>query len=128
MKFFIFFFVLINYFFLISNIFANEYSDDYFKNMNSKHLENKLSIEKGKSKYNTNCISCHGSQGKGARAPTLVSNGFAPGGVYDNKFFFNTIKYGRQGTIMGSFENILSDDDIWHIIAYLRIESHKTLE
>lgn len=29
---------------------------------------------------------------------------------------------------MGSFDNILSDMDIWHIIAYLRQQSKKVLD
>ena len=34
-----------------------------------------------------------------------------------------TIKNGKNGTIMGSFEEILSDSEIWNIIAYLKNEA-----
>jgi mono/diheme cytochrome c family protein len=125
LKFFLIFCILFNYLFFLSNTFSNDYSDDYFKKMNSIYIKNNSSIEEGKSKYSINCISCHGPKGKGGRAPTLISNGFAPGGVYKNEFFFFTIKYGREGTIMGSFDSILSDIDIYHIISYLRNEANK---
>ena len=55
--------------------------------MNSEHIDNNFSVNEGKSKYSINRISCHGSKGKGSRAPTLIANSFAPGGVYDNHFF-----------------------------------------
>ena len=85
-----------------------------------EHIGNPDSIKSGSKKYATNCLFCHGPKGKGSRAPTLVANGFIPDGVYDNKFFITTIKYGRSGTIMGAFEKILSATDMWHIVAYLR--------
>ena len=91
--------------------------------METNHIGNMESIEEGRKKYGMNCLFCHGPKGTGARAPTLVANGFIPNGVYDNKYFFTTIKNGKDGTIMGSFKEILSDLEIWNIIAYLRNEA-----
>ena len=99
-----------------------------FNAMEKNHIGNPKSIDQGRKKYSMNCVACHGPKGAGARAPTLITNGFVPNGVYDNKFFFNTIFNGRPGTIMGSFKEALSDEDIWYIIAYLRNESEKLFE
>ena len=93
--------------------------------MERQHIGNPESIEAGRAKYSNTCLFCHGPKGVGARAPTLVANGFAPGGVNDNKYFFTIIKYGRLGTIMGAFEGTLTDTEIWQVIAYLRDQSEK---
>ena len=93
--------------------------------MEKKHIGNPESIEAGRAKFGNTCLFCHGSKGVGARAPTLVSNGFAPGGVNNNEFFINTIKYGRPGTIMGSFEGTLTETEMWQVIAYLRDQAKK---
>lgn len=93
--------------------------------MESKHIGNPESIEAGRAKYGNTCLFCHGAKGVGARAPTLVAGGFAPGGVLDNNHYLITLKYGRPGTIMGSYEGILTEDEMWQVIAYLRDQSEK---
>jgi len=93
--------------------------------METRHIGNPDSIEAGRSLYGNTCLFCHGPRGVGARAPTLVSGGFAPGGVNDNEYFLTTIRYGRPGTIMGSFDSYMSVEEIWQVIAYLRNESAK---
>ncbi len=85
-----------------------------------RHIGNTQSIEKGRALYGNTCLFCHGAEGKGARAPTLVANAFAPDGGNDNAYFLAIIKNGRPGTIMGSFEGSLSETEMWQIIAYLR--------
>ena len=91
----------------------------------SQHIGNPESIEAGRQKYGNTCLFCHGAKGVGARAPTLVAKGFAPGGVNDNEYFFTTIKYGKPGTIMGSFEGTLTETEMWQVIAYLRDQAEK---
>lgn len=93
--------------------------------LESQHIGNPDSIEAGRQKYGNTCLFCHGPKGVGARAPTLVDNGFAPGGVNDNEYFITTIKYGKPGTIMGSFEGTLTETEMWQIIAYLRDQSEQ---
>lgn len=93
--------------------------------LESQHIGNPDSIEAGRQKYGNTCLFCHGAKGVGARAPTLVDNGFAPGGVNTNEYFITTIKYGRPGTIMGSYEGTLTETEMWQIIAYLRDQSEK---
>jgi mono/diheme cytochrome c family protein len=93
--------------------------------MENQHIGNPESIEAGRAKYGNTCLFCHGAKGVGARAPTLVAGGFAPGGVINNEFFITTIKYGRPGTIMGSFEGTITETEMWQVIAYLRDQAEK---
>jgi cytochrome c2 len=88
--------------------------------MEAQHIGNAESIEAGRQTYGNTCLFCHGPKGKGARAPTLVEGGFVPGGVKSNEYFFSTVKYGKPGTIMGSFEGTLTETQMWQVIAYLR--------
>lgn len=105
-----------------SNELVSESSIDALE---KKYIGDPDSIDAGKSLYGNTCLFCHGSKGIGARAPTLVKNGFAPDGVNDNEYFINTIKYGKPGTIMGSFEGTLTETEMWEIISFLRNESEK---
>jgi mono/diheme cytochrome c family protein len=86
----------------------------------SAHIGNVDSIEKGLYLYGNTCLFCHGSKGIGSRAPTLIEGGFKPGGNYSNEDFINTIRFGRAGTIMGSFNTSLTQTEMWQIMAYLR--------
>lgn len=92
------------------------------------HIDNPASIENGRALYGNTCLFCHGPEGKGARAPTLVANAFAPDGGNDNLYFINTIKNGRPGTIMGAFEGSLTETEMWQIIAYLRDTAKRLAE
>ncbi len=106
----------------VSNVASKETP---FSEMEAKHIGNPESIEAGRVKFGNTCLFCHGPKGVGSRAPTLVSNGFAPGGVNDNEYFITTIKYGRPGTIMGAFEGTLTETEMWQVIAYLRDQAEK---
>ena len=37
-----------------------------------------------------------------------------------DQMIFNTIKFGRKGTMMSPFKDDLSDDQIWALVSYLR--------
>jgi mono/diheme cytochrome c family protein len=90
------------------------------KKLESEHIGNVDSIKMGRSLYGNTCLFCHGSEGVGSRAPSLVRGGFKPDGNYSNEYFLNTIRYGRPGTIMGSYETILTHTEKWQIMAFLR--------
>ena len=79
-------------------------------------------IEAGRQLYGNTCLFCHGPKGIGARAPSLVEGMFRPGQDSEIPFAFNVIRKGRPGTIMGGFEEMLSEDQVWQVIAYLRDE------
>lgn len=85
---------------------------------------NKESIAKGEKMYARYCLSCHGREGKGGptipvEIPNLVDANWKHGG--GDADIFKTIKQGvPPDLIMESFEDRLSNDDIWHVIHYVR--------
>lgn len=81
-------------------------------------------IELGKTKYGEKCGGfCHGSGGKGARAPCLVCGRFKRG-AKDSDLVRN-ITDGVAGTGMGAFGGMYSGDEIKALVAYLRDEQKK---
>ncbi len=100
-----------------------EVPDDY-KTMENPVKKDSVSIETGKSKYNRYCAICHGRTGlgggiKGKQMKTFP--GDFSGEVYqsqtDGEHFYKTM-FGRGE--MPAYENTLSDEDIWHIVNYVR--------
>lgn len=81
-------------------------------------------IELGKAKYGEKCGGfCHGSGGKGARAPCLVCGRFKRG-AKDSDLVRN-ITDGVAGTGMGAFGGMYSGDEIKALVAYLRDEQRQ---
>jgi mono/diheme cytochrome c family protein len=79
-------------------------------------------IQAGKALYSNTCLFCHGPNGLGARAPNLVEGLFRPSGGADDAIVYDIILKGRPGTLMGGFEGMYSEQEIWQVIAYLRDE------
>ncbi|MFZ3092165.1 MAG: cytochrome c [Nitrospirota bacterium] len=84
-------------------------------------------IAKGREIYNFRCYICHAYAGDGK---TLAANVLAPRprnftdpaemkGI-DNRRMFLSIKNGRQGTAMESFREILTDEEIESVVAFIR--------
>jgi mono/diheme cytochrome c family protein len=94
-----------------------------------KHMENPVeaseaSIAKGMILYIRNCAACHGREGlgDGAKARTLVTfSGDMSSDAYqsqtDGEHFYKS-KFGHGE--MPSYEDKLSDEDIWHMVNYMR--------
>ncbi len=86
---------------------------------------------KGKEKYNQICASCHGPQGKGD-GPAAAALDPKPRDLSDPKYvstltdehMFKTDKEGGaavgRSALMPAWGSILSDADIWNVIAYIR--------
>lgn len=77
--------------------------------------------QSGEKLYVTNCISCHGTPGKGNYINLVPS----PGDPATEKIqrnsdgeIFHKVSIGRGQ--MPSFRNVLSGDEIWHVVSYLR--------
>lgn len=85
-------------------------------------------VEKGRALYGNTCLFCHGPKGVGARAPNLVEGMFKPGRDGEIPFAHGVLMNGRPGTIMGSYKEILSQEEIWNVMAYLRSEGTRVLE
>ena len=86
---------------------------------------------KGKEKYNQICASCHGPTGHGD-GPAAAALDPKPRNLSDPKYvstisdeqIFKTVKEGGaavgKSPLMPAWGSVLSDNDIWNVIAYLR--------
>ncbi|WHX99267.1 c-type cytochrome [Neobacillus sp. DY30] len=83
--------------------------------------ENKESIAAGEKIYNKQCLICHGETGKGEgkNAGTAINNQNYLNSV-SNKDIFNSVKYGREGTGMPSYEKRMSNEDLNNVVAFIR--------
>lgn len=74
-------------------------------------------IEEGQQLYvRVNCYACHGREGGGGMGPSLVDARWNFGS--DDATVFETIHDGRGG--MPAFGDILEDEEIWKVIAFIR--------
>lgn len=72
----------------------------------------------GKGIFRIYCAPCHGIRGQGGRGPDLT-RGVYTSGEHDADLF-HTISAGVAGTEMESYSAILSDDNMWRLVAYIR--------
>jgi mono/diheme cytochrome c family protein len=87
-------------------------------------VDDPAAVELGKEKYSAKCGGfCHGSGGKGARAPCIVCGRYKRGGT--NAEIVKNIADGIPGTPMGAFGEVYSRDEIIALVAYLRAEQRK---
>ena len=92
------------------------------KDKTSTFTFNTEAQKKGEEIYNKNCVACHGNPGQGNFNKTLnpTPPDIATENVQkqtDGELFYK-ITSGKG--LMPSFKNIISDNDRWNIIAYLR--------
>ncbi len=88
------------------------------------------SVEKGKGLFLTNCASCHGADGSGGgeagkaldppprnlHAGADYKYGSSEHGVY------RTVYYGVDGTGMAPWGEILSEEEIWNLVHFVRTQ------
>lgn len=72
----------------------------------------------GKGMFRIYCAPCHGIRGQGGRGPDLT-RGVYNSGEHDGDLF-HTISAGVPGTEMESYSSILSEDNIWRLVAFIR--------
>lgn len=78
----------------------------------------------GRQLFESNCVGCHGTEGRGSWAPELNNEGFLAAAT--DGFLQATIVRGRKGTAMRPFGRgthgltDLSSEDIDDIVAYIR--------
>jgi cytochrome c oxidase cbb3-type subunit 3 len=87
--------------------------------------ETKADIEAGKKIFATNCVACHGPQGKGVAAMGAPNLTNPSAFIYGTSFtqLQQTIRYGRQG-VMPSQEAFLGNDKVHLLAAYVYSLSH----
>ncbi len=94
------------------------------KNMKNPEAANAESVKVGRMLYNKNCASCHGKTGLGngtkARGLDTFPGDFS-GDYYqsqtDGDHFYKT-KAGRNE--MPKYDGKIDDEDIWHMVNYMR--------
>jgi len=72
-------------------------------------------IAEGKKLYlMKGCYACHGINGTGTLAPDLTKT------TLTVQMMFERISNGKEGTAMRPFKDMLTPDELWRIITYLR--------
>jgi len=72
-------------------------------------------IAEGKKLYlMKGCYACHGIDGTGTLAPDLTKT------TLTDQMMFERISNGKEGTAMRPFKDMLTPDELWKIITYLR--------
>lgn len=75
--------------------------------------------------FNTNCASCHGPEGHGD-GPAGAALDPAPKNLPElaaqvgDDYLFWRISTGKEGTSMVAWKGILTDEQIWQTVAYIR--------
>lgn len=88
-----------------------------------------IAIEAGEKIYNQQCFACHGETGKGegAKEGTAINNQHFLSIVTDEDLY-NQVKYGRDETVMPAYGANLSEDDLNHIVAFIRNWQSKSVD
>jgi mono/diheme cytochrome c family protein len=93
--------------------------------------QTKGDVKAGKTKYDANCIGCHGATGKGDGPAAAALNpkpqdhtdGKTMNALTD-KYLFDIIKQGgkavQKAALMPAANKKLTDQDIWDMVAYIR--------
>ncbi|NDP22653.1 MAG: cytochrome c [Paludibacter sp.] len=109
--------------FLSLNVFAQNWDVPADKKAKNSYLKfDDATSKEGEVIYTKNCVSCHGNPGKGNSLKTL--NPIPPDmlstqtqALTDGELFYILVA-GRM--IMPSFKNILSENERWKVISYIR--------
>jgi glucose/arabinose dehydrogenase len=75
----------------------------------------------GKILFTTYCAGCHGTGLAGGRAPSLFNQNLLE--ERTDKTLYSKIETGNAQAGMPPFKEILSDEQIWQLIAYTRLEA-----
>lgn len=91
-------------------------------------LTNPLSTDAtmvGAEVFTNNCVACHGQQGHGD-GPASTALDPAPknlpelGTIVADDYLFWRISTGKQGTAMTAWKGVLTDEQIWQVVSYIR--------
>lgn len=81
-------------------------------------------VVSGREIYSNICIRCHGIDGKGNEQVKLVPQpADLTSAAVQRKLdarLFKSVHDGKSNTAMGAWREVLSDDEIWDVLAYVR--------
>ncbi len=83
------------------------------------------SLARGQALYQAYCVSCHGPQGRGD-GPNAASLPVPPADLavhvpaHSDGELFRFIANGLRGTPMPAFKDRLSEEEIWHLVNYIK--------
>jgi hypothetical protein len=92
--------------------------------LDNPYVETDIFVEKGKSIYHKHCIQCHGIEGE---KPYYHSIKFHANRHQDGDYLW-VITYGINNTDMPSFNSVLTIEERWMVLRYLKKELSWTLE
>lgn len=85
------------------------------------------SLAAGAALYEQNCLVCHGPQGRGDGPAGLALNPppadlsiHTEPGVHPDGQLFLWISEGVAGTAMPAFQDLLAEEERWHLVNYIR--------
>jgi mono/diheme cytochrome c family protein len=82
-------------------------------------------VNAGADVFKNNCVACHGSQGHGD-GPASTSLDPAPknlpelSSIVADDYLFWRISTGREGTAMVAWKGVLTDEQIWQVVSFIR--------
>jgi mono/diheme cytochrome c family protein len=84
------------------------------------------SVAVGQNIYAANCTVCHGENGRGD-GPTADALAISPADLHESHVqdltdgaLYYVITKGRSGTPMPAWEDVLDEDERWHVVNFLR--------
>ena len=75
-------------------------------------------------RFTENCGGCHGAPGTVGRAPNLFDQRLLS--AHNDEDLFRIVTKGIEGAEMPAFEEVLPTEQIWQLIAWLRLEAENT--
>jgi len=90
------------------------------------HAESRGNAKLGKAIYAKYCVSCHGQKGDGLGSRSTLPN-FTDAKAMSAKSdqeLLNKISNGGKGTGMPAWNKVLSEQEGWHVLAYIRTLSN----
>lgn len=77
-------------------------------------------LKRGEEIFVTNCVACHKDQGQGDIGPNLTDEFWINGDGNKAEFLHHMVLNGREENGMPPWKEILSDDEVYHVVAYVK--------